>query len=202
MQVRACSLRLGRPEARGNGKCPSAPTSSYYREQKRFLSIAKSVLEDAADPVAGGDLRPLLDLCRASLRAEEAGRFPLAQGCRPAADLLPRSGGQLPLSVQHLSPPRRHRVHRTEGQLRFQCIYHGWTYGNDGRLVGVPGADAYAESFDKSSHGRRWLARFEEYRGFWFMCLDEDADRFPTTLRAPRDTSISWSTNRRPARWN
>src|SRR5262249_34066192 len=55
---------------------------------------------------------------------------------------------------------------------RFQCIYHGWTYGNDGRLVGVPGDDAYAEGFDKSSHGLRRPARFEDYRGFWFMCLD------------------------------
>ena len=39
------------------------------------------------------------------------------------------------------------------------CIYHGWTYGNDGALVRVPGDDAYAEGFDKSAHraaaGRR-----------------------------------------------
>src|SRR6476659_2060142 len=67
------------------------------------------------------------------------------------------------------------------------CIYHGWTYGNDGRLVGVPGADAYAESFDKSSHGLRRPARFEEYRGFWFMCLDEDADSLPDYLAGAKD---------------
>jgi p-cumate 2,3-dioxygenase alpha subunit len=71
----------------------------------------------------------------------------------------------------------RHRgaivcTEREGNRRRFQCIYHGWTYGNDGRLVGVPGDDAYAEGFDKSSHGLRRPARFEDYRGFWFMCLD------------------------------
>jgi phenylpropionate dioxygenase-like ring-hydroxylating dioxygenase large terminal subunit len=30
---------------------------------------------------------------------------------------------------------------------RFMCIYHGWTYGNDGQLLRVPGDDAY-EDFD------------------------------------------------------
>ena len=57
---------------------------------------------------------------------------------------------------------------------RFMCIYHGWTYGNDGQLLRVPGDDAY-EAFDKAAYGLRRPARFEEYRGFWFMCFDKDA---------------------------
>jgi p-cumate 2,3-dioxygenase subunit alpha len=74
----------------------------------------------------------------------------------------------------------RHRgaivcTEREGNRRRFQCIYHGWTYNNDGALVGVPGDDAYAESFAKSSFGLRPPARFEEYRGFWFMNLNADA---------------------------
>ena len=74
----------------------------------------------------------------------------------------------------------RHRgaivcTERDGNRRRFQCIYHGWTYGNDGALVGVPGSDAYAESFDKSKFGLRRPARFEDYRGFWFMNLDAAA---------------------------
>ncbi len=74
----------------------------------------------------------------------------------------------------------RHRgaivcTQRSGSARRFMCIYHGWTYGNDGSLTRVPGDDAYAEDFDKSTFGLKRPARFEQYRGFWFMCLDPKA---------------------------
>ena len=101
----------------------------------------------------------------------------------------------------------RHRgaivcTQREGNARRFMCIYHGWTYDNDGSLARVPGDDAYAETFDKSAYGLRRPARFEEYRGFWFMCLDPNA--MPAARlsgRRPRITSISSSTSRRPGRW-
>ncbi len=31
----------------------------------------------------------------------------------------------------------------------FQCFYHAWTFDTDGRLVGVPGEDAYSAAFDR-----------------------------------------------------
>ena len=63
-----------------------------------------------------------------------------------------------------------------EGNARsFRCVYHGWTYRNDGLLAGVPGADAYADTFDKVALGLRRPARFESYRDFWFFCLDPNA---------------------------
>jgi p-cumate 2,3-dioxygenase alpha subunit len=57
---------------------------------------------------------------------------------------------------------------------RFFCVYHGWSYKNDGTLGGVPGDDAYGEHFDKKDLGLKKPARFESYRGFWFMSLDKD----------------------------
>ena len=77
-------------------------------------------------PGDGADLRPLLDLCRPFLRAEEARRFPLAQGRRPAGDLLPRPAGQVPLPVQHLPPSRRHRLHRARGQPPPLPVHLSW----------------------------------------------------------------------------
>lgn len=64
-----------------------------------------------------------------------------------------------------------------EGNARkFFCIYHGWTYANNGKLAGVPGEDSYTEFFDKSSFALKRPARFESYRDFWFMCLDPDVE--------------------------
>src|SRR5262245_62335599 len=70
---------------------------------------------------------------------------------------------------------------------RFMCIYHGWTYGNDGNLIRVPGDDAYAEEFDKVEYGLKRPARFEEYRGFWFMCLDKNVEPLEAYLGRAKD---------------
>jgi phenylpropionate dioxygenase-like ring-hydroxylating dioxygenase large terminal subunit len=67
------------------------------------------------------------------------------------------------------------------------CIYHGWIYNNDGSLARVPGDDAYTDNFDKSSFGLRRPARFEEYRGFWFMNLDADAPALTDYLAGAKD---------------
>ncbi|MBN9082481.1 MAG: hypothetical protein BGP04_06885 [Rhizobiales bacterium 62-17] len=57
---------------------------------------------------------------------------------------------------------------------RFSCVYHGWIYNNDGSLARIPGDEAYIENFDTSGLGLKSPARFEQYRDFWFMCLDAD----------------------------
>jgi len=63
-----------------------------------------------------------------------------------------------------------------EGSRRsFRCIYHGWTYRNDGQLAGVPGAEAYRGEFDKNALGLKRPARFESYRDFWFLNLEAEA---------------------------
>ena len=56
----------------------------------------------------------------------------------------------------------------------FQCFYHGWTYGNDGRLIGVPGEDAYGGGFSRLTLGLREAPRLEHYRGFYFVSFDPE----------------------------
>lgn len=57
----------------------------------------------------------------------------------------------------------------------FRCSYHGWTYANDGRLVGVPNVRThYPEGFRKESFAIR-SARVAVYRGFVFATWDETA---------------------------
>ena len=48
---------------------------------------------------------------------------------------------------------------------RFNCVYHGWIYNNDGSLARVPGDEAYTAAFDKSTFGLKAPARFEQYQG-------------------------------------
>lgn len=74
----------------------------------------------------------------------------------------------------------RHRgsivcAERSGNRRRFNCVYHGWIYGNDGALVGVPGEEAYTEAFEKRTLGLKRPAHFDNYRDFWFMCLDPEA---------------------------
>lgn len=51
----------------------------------------------------------------------------------------------------------------------FRCPYHGWTYSNDGNLVGVPFSSGY--DIDKSRLGLVHVERVESYKGFVFASL-------------------------------
>jgi phenylpropionate dioxygenase-like ring-hydroxylating dioxygenase large terminal subunit len=75
----------------------------------------------------------------------------------------------------------RHRgnaVCRAEsGNARsFLCTYHGWTYGLDGQLIGVPGyKDFYHEQLDKTSWGLVKAGKVASYKGFVFATMDPQA---------------------------
>ena len=57
-----------------------------------------------------------------------------------------------------------------------QCPYHAWTYGLDGRLVGVPDQKEL-EDFDKADYGLA-RARVATWEGFVFVNLDDEAEPF------------------------
>src|SRR6516164_2112994 len=51
----------------------------------------------------------------------------------------------------------------------FVCSYHGWNYGLDGRLIGVPGQSTYYRGdLDRSRLGLVKAAKVESYLGFYF----------------------------------
>ncbi|HXW84408.1 MAG TPA: Rieske 2Fe-2S domain-containing protein [Candidatus Binataceae bacterium] len=64
-----------------------------------------------------------------------------------------------------------------EGNAKsFLCTYHGWSYGIDGRLNGVPGLNTfYAGQLDKSRHGLAQVAQVANYKGFVFGTHDASA---------------------------
>lgn len=57
----------------------------------------------------------------------------------------------------------------------FQCFYHGWTFRNDGCLIGVPGEEAYGPGFSRAALRLTEAPRLEAYRGFWFVSFDPNA---------------------------
>lgn len=75
-------------------------------------------------------------------------------------------------------PHRGNRVcFAGEGNRKsFICNYHGWVFGTDGRLRGMPNGELYASTpgFDKSDWGLH-KARVETYQGLVFATFDESA---------------------------
>jgi nitrite reductase/ring-hydroxylating ferredoxin subunit len=58
----------------------------------------------------------------------------------------------------------------------FTCAYHGWTYGNDGQLVGVPYLrEAYYEELDRERWGLMPVAQLDSYKGLLFATFDPEA---------------------------
>jgi phenylpropionate dioxygenase-like ring-hydroxylating dioxygenase large terminal subunit len=61
----------------------------------------------------------------------------------------------------------------------FTCPYHGWSYANDGKLVGVPFyREAYHAKLDKSQFGLAEVAQLCRYKGTVWATWDPSAPPF------------------------
>lgn len=73
---------------------------------------------------------------------------------------------------------RGNRVCRAESgnAMTFTCSYHGWSYSNDGQLIGVPSfKDAYCEELDMANWGLVPVAHLDCYKGLVFATFDPEA---------------------------
>ena len=62
---------------------------------------------------------------------------------------------------------------RTGNAKSFQCFYHGWVFGSDGRLKSQPGGESYSADFNQDGSANLVpVPRVDSYRGFWFVCFD------------------------------
>lgn len=57
----------------------------------------------------------------------------------------------------------------------FRCSYHGWTYGLDGALAGIPSVESYGPDFHREDLGLAQAARVESYRGMLFATWSQEA---------------------------
>ncbi|WP_413299775.1 Rieske 2Fe-2S domain-containing protein [Bacillus sp. 1P10SD] len=65
----------------------------------------------------------------------------------------------------------------TGKQKTFTCPYHGWTFNNEGSLVGVAvGNKVYGEEMNKEDWNLRPIPKVESYQGMIFGNLDANAE--------------------------
>ena len=59
---------------------------------------------------------------------------------------------------------------------RFTCNYHGWSFGNDGSLLGMPAEELYEQTCPGLSHQNLKLhpARVGTYKGLVFATFNEE----------------------------
>ena len=58
----------------------------------------------------------------------------------------------------------------------FTCAYHGWAYGNDGKLIAVPNLnDAYFGELETNRWGLMPVAQLDNYKGLYFATFDPSA---------------------------
>src|SRR5690606_15805809 len=55
---------------------------------------------------------------------------------------------------------------------RFRCLYHGWSYKNDGTLIGVADKTGYPPDFNMGELGLFRVPHLEVYKGFIFASLN------------------------------
>jgi phenylpropionate dioxygenase-like ring-hydroxylating dioxygenase large terminal subunit len=73
---------------------------------------------------------------------------------------------------------RGNRLCRAEdgNAASFTCAYHGWTYRNDGSLVGMPYLkEAYYGELDRARWGLVPVAQLDSYKGLYFATFDAKA---------------------------
>jgi 3-phenylpropionate/trans-cinnamate dioxygenase alpha subunit len=73
---------------------------------------------------------------------------------------------------------RGNRLRRADAgnAASFTCAYHGWTYSNDGRLVGVPYLrEAYFGELKRERWGLQPVAQLDSYKGLLFATFDPEA---------------------------
>ena len=92
--------------------------------------------------------------------------------------LLCRGGDGTVRAFLNMCRHRGNRVCRADrGNAKsFMCTYHGWSYGNDGKLTGVPGMkEIYGGELDMAQWGLVEVAQLDVHKGLVFGTFDPEA---------------------------
>ena len=120
--------------------------------------------------------RAWLFLCHKS-QIPERGDFFEAQMGRDNILVVRQRDGSIKALINSCTHRGNAVCRAEEGNARsFLCTYHGWSFGIDGQLKGVPGhQDFYAGALKKGDYGLAEIAQLSTYKGFVFGTHDPEA---------------------------
>lgn len=178
------------PQAKNGNRNPSAPPRSSPATIELAPSISGYVIDDAESSIFRVNRKVFVNADLYQLEREKVFStcwlyLGHASELKASNDFLTRSVGGRPLiflrdgrgDYRAFINSCRHRgtilcPHKKGNATAFRCPYHAWTYSNEGRLMAVPGADAYSANFDKEEFGLAPAPMLQEYRGFFFVCFN------------------------------
>jgi p-cumate 2,3-dioxygenase alpha subunit len=77
---------------------------------------------------------------------------------------------------------------RSGNARSFQCFYHGWVFGLDGKIRDLPGKESYPpDQMERSTSNLTAAPRMEQYRGFYFVNFDRNAVSLVEYLASARE---------------
>ncbi|MEV0281074.1 Rieske 2Fe-2S domain-containing protein [Streptomyces sp. NPDC050610] len=158
------------------GRAPSAP--QRFRLDRRAFSDDQILAEEISRV-----FRPTWQLLGFATELPDIGDYVLRRLVDDGVIVVRNEEGGISVLLNSCSHRGTQLCRATFGNsAHFRCSYHGWTYANDGRLVGVPSVRKnYPANFEKSEFDLR-RARAEIYRGFIFATWSEDAPPLPEYL--------------------
>ena len=166
-------------------------TALEVDEERRVFRVSRRTFVDPA--ILETERREIFDKCWLYLghssELPQPGDF-LTRQVGGRSILFARSGAETFSALLNTCPHRGAQVCREKhGNAKaFQCFYHGWVFGLDGKLRSFPGKDCYPEDFkERPGSSMAPVPRHEHYRGLHFVSFDPDAESLVDYLCAVKE---------------